>query len=240
MKVIYETKGRAQEYCPLAASIYFGCEHGCSYCFAPKVLKKTRNDFLQPRYRAGALDVLMREAPQYAGKEVLMSFTTDPYQSIDKALLFTRGALGIFAQYGIRPVILTKGGLRSMRDFDILESCGGKYGATLTFLDPTLSQLEEPGAASPQDRIEALYQAKKKGIETWVSLEPVIDPQEALEIIYLTHHFVDEYKVGRLNYDPRAKSVDWQKFGGNVIETLEHFGKRYYIKRDLAAYYKRG
>ncbi len=238
MKVIYETKGRAQEYCSLAASIYFGCEHGCFYCFAPKVLKKTRNDFLQPRYRSGAINTLMKEAPRYFGREILMSFTTDPYQPIDQELELTRTALEIFAASKIRPVVLTKGGFRSIRDFDILKACGGKYGVTLTHLDPTLSQLEEPGAASPQERIEALAQAKQSGIETWVSLEPVLDPDEALEIVLQTHQWVDEYRVGKLNYDSRAKSINWRKFAADIVDVLEGYRKYYYIKRDLAAFLK--
>jgi DNA repair photolyase len=33
--VIYEPKGKAGEYAPLALNLYAGCSHGCTYCFAP-------------------------------------------------------------------------------------------------------------------------------------------------------------------------------------------------------------
>lgn len=234
MKAIYETKGRAWEYCELAVSLYSGCEHGCFYCFAPRVLRKTRNDFLQARARKGVLTALAKEAPQYAGKEVLMSFTTDPYQPIDAELKLTRQAIEIFFSNNIRPVILTKGGLRSMRDFDILHICDAKYGATLTYLDTALSQLEEPGAAQPEERIAALRQAHESGIYTWVSLEPVIDPAESLEIIRRTRDFVDEYRIGVLNYDKRAKDINYSKFAAEAAELLS--GKRFRIKNDLRKY----
>ncbi|GAJ10528.1 unnamed protein product, partial [marine sediment metagenome] len=31
MKAIYETRGRAREYCGLAINLYTGCEHRCVY-----------------------------------------------------------------------------------------------------------------------------------------------------------------------------------------------------------------
>lgn len=33
MKAIYETKGRAREFCELAINLYTGCRHRCSYCY---------------------------------------------------------------------------------------------------------------------------------------------------------------------------------------------------------------
>jgi DNA repair photolyase len=44
-KVIYEPSGRAKEYGDLALNIYTGCSFGCTYCFAPAVLKKDRETF---------------------------------------------------------------------------------------------------------------------------------------------------------------------------------------------------
>jgi DNA repair photolyase len=41
-------------------------------------------------------------------------------------------------------------------------------------------------------RIAAIKAAHEMGIRTWVSLEPVIDPDQALELIEQIHPFVDE------------------------------------------------
>lgn len=236
MQTIYEPKGRAKEYGELALNLYRGCSHGCFYCYAPKVLRITREDFLDPQPKPNIIEKLKKTAPQYTGLEVFLCFTCDPYQPIDSKLRLTRQALEIFAQNEIKPTILTKGGIRSTRDFDILFNCDGKYGATLTYLDPALSQLEEPTAAPPQERIEALKQAHESRIYTWVSLEPVIDPEQSLEIIRMTHEYVNEYRVGKWNHDERAKEIDWKAFTQKAVTLLEKYNKKYYIKEDLRKY----
>ncbi|MGE5604285.1 MAG: hypothetical protein ACM3YE_01175 [Bacteroidota bacterium] len=54
----------------------------------------------------------------------------------------------------------------------------------------------------------------------WASLEPVIDPEESLEIIRQTHEYVDLYKVGKLNYNQIEKTIDWREFAENAIMLL--------------------
>ena len=69
------------------------------------------------------------------------------------------------------------------------------------------------------------------GIKTWVSLEPVIDPDQALELIEQIHPFVDHWKVGKLNY--RNLEVDWLKFREDVTKQLDSVGANYYLKKSL-------
>jgi len=234
MKVIYEPKGKAREYCDLAANLYRGCEHGCVDCYAPAVLHMKRDEFTNnPSLRPGVIEAMEKEAPKYAGREVHLCFTTDPYQPIDKKHQITRKAIKILKANNITVRILTKGGLRSTRDFDLLEPDRDWYGATLTFTGITRSVEFEPLAAPPLSRIEALKVAHELGIRTWVSLEPVRDPEETLKLIKMTHPFVDAFKVGKWNYDPRAKEIDWKGFVHRAVELLDSLGKEYYIKDDL-------
>ena len=71
------------------------------------------------------------------------------------------------------------------------------------------------------------------GIFTYVSLEPVWDLEQSLEIIDRTHEFVDHYKVGKLNYNTRQRSIDWSKCHKDMVASLERYAKYYYIKKDL-------
>jgi len=235
--MIYEPRGKAREYSPLALNIFSGCDHGCGYCYAPSCTYKSREKFRRPRLRESILPRVEKEAKRYAGCECLLCFTCDPYQHLEQETGVTREVITLLLNNGVGVNILTKGGRRSTRDFDILALAAkqwmARYGATLTFIRTEDSAYYEPGAAPPAERIESLREAKALGIPTWVSFEPVIDPDLTLELIRLTHPFVDAYKLGKWNYSKEARKIDWVDFGTRAIALLESLGKEYYIKKDL-------
>ncbi len=239
LQAIYQPKGRAAEYATYACNLYRGCTHGCVYCYAPSVLHMERGEFhSQCVERPGILDKLRHDAKLIAARgdnpvlndPVLFCFTSDPYQPGAHA---TRAALSIMREFGVPFSVLTKGTM-AWRDFDLY----GKddlFGMTLTFFTWELSRDWEPRAASPGGRMAQLRLAHTKGIRTWASLEPVIDPAQTLLLIDQTHDYVDHYAVGKLNYHPLAKSIDWPKFLSDVLVKLRGYGNSYYIKADLEA-----
>lgn len=242
MTIIYEPKGKALEYSPLAANLYKGCSHGCQYCYVPnippyKFVKNARQDFYSsPSPRVSVLTELEKDARKYRGdnRRILMSFTSDAYQPIEQEYQITRGALKIMAKYNLHPQILTKAGEWAVkRDADVLNLSGCTWATTLTCDDNEKSIEWEPGAALPEDRIAALERAHGMGIETWVSLEPVVDPDASIRIIRDTHKFVDLYKVGKLNHHPLEKTIDWTDFLARAEDVLNTYNKARYIKADL-------
>lgn len=246
MTIIYKPKGKALEYCEgLAANLYEGCGHRCTYCYVPVFKSRfspENEDFVRKKFhrnvgpRKDAIAKLEKDAPKHSGEEVFFSFYCDPYQKIDTKTELTRAAIKILHKNDIRVNLLTKGGTRAVRDFDLLKENNGKFGTTLTFLHLKDSLSYEPGAAFPKDRIEAIKKAKKKGIRTWVSLEPVIDTAQTIEIVEATREFVDEYKVGRWNYAPMAEDIDWRKFLTDITKTFKKHDLNYYIKEDLKVF----
>lgn len=236
MPLIYEPRGKAAEYSPLSMNIYKGCSHGCVYCYAPSATYKQRDVFhsnVQPRNNF--FQELGKDVVKFRGdkRPILLCFTTDPYQPIEETAKLTRISIKRLIENGNVVKVLTKGGTRAVRDFDIMKTGNCDFGATLTFMDEKRSIEWEPGAASPADRINALRLAKESGIKTWVSLEPVIDPEQVYEIINATHEFVDLYKVGKINYHPLSKTINWHKFRVNVESLLTSLNKDFYIKDDL-------
>ena len=237
--VIYEPKGMAKEYSPLAVNLYRGCQHGCVYCYAPDTIRVDRQQFSKAIPRDKIIQRLTKDAPKAAADgatgNVLLCFTCDPYQPLEDIYHLTHQAIPILHSNGFNVTILTKGGQRAERDFDLYQP-GDEFAATLTFMDWVKSYAWEPEAAAPAQRIATLRKAHYHGIKTWVSLEPVIDPAETLEIIRQTHSFVDFYKVGTLNNHPEAANIDWPQFAKDVVVTLKEYDCKYYLKNDLRKY----
>lgn len=233
MNIIYEPKGPAAEYAHKALNHRIGCSHGCSYCFGPATLRMDKEKFHKPHDRKGVLAALQKEAPKFTGTDerVLLCFIGDPYDIINNESNLTRDVLRILRTNDVPFQILTKGGMRAVPDFD-LYSRADAFGTTLTFLEGLKSFEYEPHAATPGDRIRAIEIAHAQNIETFVSLEPVIDPQQSLKIIERTHKFVDHYRIGKLNHQP--SKINWRRFAIAAIKLCRDLGKDYYIKNDLA------
>lgn len=240
MKIIYEPKGAAKEYSELAVNLYTGCEHGCKYCYAPSCRFKTKEEYFSNQYiRKDVLNLLEKDLQEMSRNEdkrrVLFCFICDPYQKDESFNAITREALLLFKKYNISFQVLTKGGIKATRDFDLYKNKDA-FAVTLTFLDKNKSLEWEPNAALPSERIESLKIAYSKGIETWVSFEPVIECEECFKLIDETYKFVDLYKIGKINHYKDAPKQDWEKFTKEVIAKLEKLGKKYYIKDSLKKY----
>lgn len=151
--------------------------------------------------------------------------------------MLTRDCLQLFNNHDINFQILTKGGTKAVRDFDLYKQ-GDAFACTLTFWNEQKSLEWEPKAMLPSDRIKALEIAKANNIETWASFEPVIDPKETFELIDRTKDFVDLYKIGKINRFKTGIEVDWRKFTVFTMNYLDKLGKKYYIKDSLKQYLK--
>ena len=239
MPVIYEPGGKAREYAPLALNLYTGCTHGCRYCYVPRVLFRGRDEFhtnVEPR--KNILVQLERDAKRLAGdeREILLSFTSDPYQPAEAEFGVTRQAIKILREHDLRFTILSKGGLRAVQDFDLLRGYEKfRFGTTLITFEKRMANEWEPNAAAVVSRVVSLHRAKDAGFPTWVSLEPVIEPQAALTLIHRVHPLVDHWKIGKLNYFPDIeRRYDWIKFREDARALLDSLGADYHFKRNLA------
>ncbi|MCX6068018.1 MAG: radical SAM protein [Chloroflexi bacterium] len=237
--IIYAPAGKAGEYAPLATNPFRGCGHKCAYCYVPRVLHMTRDEFDKGAVdRPEYLPRLIKDALKYqaAGirEQVMLSFTTDPYHPGDTAL--TRSTIEVLQGYGLGVCTLTKGGTRALRDIDLFRPDRDAFASTLTSLDEGFSKKWERGAALPADRIDTLRAFHEHGIFTWVSLEPTLDVEASLKIVRKTHKFVDLYKIGRANYLPITKTTDWEDYTLRMTQLCQKLGVMHYVKRDLQQY----
>lgn len=239
-KLIYHPSGRAGEYANkgYAANLFRGCTHGCRYCFSPSILHMSREEFHASVTTVPDVLERLKADMKRIGKvkePVFLCFTCDPY-CVDADTRITRKAIEIILKSGNTVNILTKGGMKATRDFDLLSSVpGNKIGATLTFSATQSSRKWEPKAEDPYNRLEMLREAKEKWIQTWVSIEPVIIPIQSLEIMSWAMPYTDEFKIGKWNHDKRANEIDWKDFALKAIDLMECNNKQYMLKKELLA-----
>jgi len=244
---IYEPAGRAFEFAELALSIWPGCPHGCDYCF---MSTRPRSQFKSPEemQRAvtapeGVLEVVRRHLPRYSGtsRRVLIQFTGDAYPPAEADVGVTREVLAELRGSQVPFDVLTKAGGRAIRDFDLYADGAGRFAQTVITLNERWRREHEPGASKIGERYHTFAIAKHRGIETWCSLEPIIDPQGALGVLRTFGKVVDAWKIGKINEDPREKGVDWAAFGEVLAGHIRDCGiRRYYIKSSLERFMPHG
>lgn len=235
---IYEPKGAAKEYGDYALNIYTGCPHRCWYCFAPGVLHREKEQFhshVEPR--PGIVEEVKKQLDKenITGKLIHLCFTCDPYPTGYDSTA-TREVIKLLKEHGNHVQILTKGD--GSRDFDLLDG-EDWYGITVSSFaqKDTMTEIgimprcpHEPRAINPYARIAAAEAARRKGIKTWISLEPVVDA-DVLETFACFATAFDKVKIGKLNYHP--SDINWKEFGCRAEALCKMLGVDYYIKDSL-------
>jgi DNA repair photolyase len=165
---------------------------------------------------------------KYKGKKIMLCFMCDPYPAeIDTTS--TREIIKLVKGAGASVSILTKGASRAERDFDLLDS-GDSFGVTISS-NTAIAKVHEPNADNPFVRLIVLDKAKGAGIKTWVSCEPVLEPEAIYKLITEYGDSIDLYKIGKLNHYP--SDINWGEFGRECERLCKAYGRNYYIKEDL-------
>jgi len=230
VKPIYKPKGAAAEYGDYAVNIYTGCPHRCYYCFAPQVLHRDRETFhscVEPRRNIVGEVRKQLERENITGQLIHLCFTCDPYPTGYDSTA-TREVIQALKEYGNHVQILTKGD--GSRDFDLLDG-GDWYGITIDGGGVPLGLVN--ATKPPAFRQWDLMEANRRGIKTWISYEPVLDPENILGSIRVMAQYTDKVKIGKLNYHP--SDIDWAEFGREAEALCKSLGLDYYIKDSLRA-----
>ena len=221
-----------------------GCSHGCMYpCYAMLMAKrfgrvKNYDEWIKPKIVSNAIELLEKEIPKHKDKIkfVHLCFSTDPfmygYKEISDLSIQLLDRLG---KENIKCTALTKGVLplelgRLSRE--------NEYGITMISLNEEYRKKHEPFSAPYKERIDSLYSLHKKGIKTWVSIEPYPTPniinQNFTEILD-SISFVDKVIFGRLNYNSvvakyHSHKSFYNELSRQVTEFCEKYSKEFHIK----------
>jgi DNA repair photolyase len=235
------------EYADYCINHVEGCAHGCRFpCYAMMMKKrcgiiKSYKEWLQPKIVANALELLDKEIPRYKHKIkfVHLCFSTDPFMyKYPEVGDLTLKIIERLNKDNIRCVVLTKGIYAKVLVNTARYGKNNEYGITLVSLDDNFKQKIEPYSAPYKERIKSLEYLHKKGLKTWISMEPYPTPNIArqdLMHILKTVSFVDKIIFGKLNYNTTSNQLKGNdKFYMNcadlVIDFCKNNGIEYHIK----------
>jgi len=227
-----------------------GCVHGCRFpCYAYMMSKKfgrvtNMNEWRKVKIVGNALSLLEKEIKKHYGEidRVHLCFMTDPFMyDKDKNTLIpeiknlTLKIIETLNTNNIRVTTLTKGLYPDeILDEKFLKS--NEYGITLVSLSEQFKQSYEPYSAPYRVRIDSLKTLHKKGLKTWVSIEPYPTPNldnSALKIENLLNEiaFVDKLIFGKINYNVQStKFKDNDLFYKTISKTIITFCEKHKIK----------
>jgi len=155
---------------------YFGCEHGCVYCYSRSVFRDRELALSWGRFvkaKSNILDVLSREVNRKPSRVVGVSTVTDPYQPFESRLQLTRRCIEILSRHNFPISIQTKSAL-VLRDLDLIKQNNFDVGVTVTTMDSGLASRLEPRASRPDARASVLEEFASRSVKTWVFLGPII------------------------------------------------------------------
>jgi DNA repair photolyase len=183
---------------------YEGCSCNCLYCYirGSKYGKNMEDGLV---VKSNALDVLEKQLAARAKKNqygiVAVGSATDAYIHHEERLKMTEGILKLLLKYRFPVFISTKCTLIT-RDIDLLKKIdkmailphdlhqlkrGAILSVSISTLTEKISNILEPGAAPPLQRLQLVKQLKEEGFLVGVNAIPLLpfisDTEEELEKI---------------------------------------------------------
>ncbi len=214
---------------PFSQSIspYYGCEHGCVYCYARPshayLGLSSGLDFETRLFvKENASQLLRQElsSPGYRCEAIALGANTDPYQPIEREHRVTRSVLEVLRDFRHPVSIVTKSSLIE-RDLDILGELGEenlvRVFISVGTLDGEIARRLEPRAVAPYRRIETLRHLARAGVPCSVIVAPIIpflndkDLEAVIREAALAGATGAGYTLVRLPYEVKLLFKDWLK-----------------------------
>ena len=265
-KCLYSPSGAAREYAAVACNLYRGCPYQCKYCYNRKgwtskvmgvdhaVLKcKFTNEKTRSKKYHGisaesyAMHVFISEVDKdidYLRQTgIFYSFSTDP-MCPDAIHLTVSTALYAISK-GIPVRILTK---NTEWDESLLSQLLLlphdqrrllSIGFTLTGCDDW-----EPFASKNTLRVQMMKTLHEKGVQTFASIEPVIDFTKSFQMIRDTLDCCDFYLIGLLSHfkdyyqDGSGKSFEGTLFFRRIFILQQILGLKIYYKESVKKHFE--
>jgi len=235
------------EYADYCINHVEGCAHGCQFpCYAMMMKKrcgvvKSYKEWIQPKIVSNSLELLDKEIPRYKHKIkfVHLCFSTDPFMyKYPEVENLTLKIIKRLNKDNIRCVVLTKGIYPEVLADKEKYGSNNEYGITIVSLDNKFKEKFEPYSAPYSERINSLKYLHKKGLKTWISMEPYPTPnliKQDLTYILKAVAFVDKIIFGKINYNTtsyqyKENELFFRESANMVVDFCERNKIEYHIK----------
>lgn len=167
-----------------AVSPYRGCQAGCRHraarhCHRYLGLDPGEDFAARIVVKTDLADRLRRElaSPRWSGEPVALGLTGDCYQGVEEAYRLMPGIIRALADAGNPFTVLTRSPL-VLRDIDLLREAAkvARVSAAVSvgFVDDRMRRQIEPGAATPQRRLELCAALNEAGIPCGILMAPIL------------------------------------------------------------------
>lgn len=193
------------EWSERTENIAKGCVNGCLYCYAAanaaRFKQRDRADWPREELTRKAL---MKSYPKRDGVIMFPSahditpFNADAYIRVAKLILAAGNRLLIVSKPRLECIARLTEELGQWKE-QIL------FRFTIGSLDATECKFWEPGAPTPQERIEALQLAKSRGYQISVSIEPMLEGADMAigTVSAVEDHVTETIWIGKMNQPGR-------------------------------------
>ena len=158
-------------------NLYRGCSHRCIYCDSRSECYQIEDFDGEILVKVNAPELLREELARKRVKGVIgLGSMNDPLMPLPPRYDLTPRILDIIAEFGFPVHIITKSD-RVLRVIDTLAEISRVYASvsfTVTTADDALAAQVEPFAPRPSARFAAMRALAERGIQTGVTLMPVL------------------------------------------------------------------
>ncbi len=163
---------------------YMGCVHRCTFCYVRAFEQRAERPFddrygSSIRVKLNIAEVLRCELSRrnWTGGGIVIGAATDPYQPAEGRYRLTRACVEVLRAAANPFSIITRGPL-IVRDAELLADASAVTDVHVTFSVPTVDEqvwrTTEPGTAPPQQRLRALTELVRAGVQASVGMAPLL------------------------------------------------------------------
>jgi len=194
-------------------NLYRGCQHRCIYCDSRSACYRLDNFDRDVMIKANAIALLRKELSSKRVKGTIGTGSmNDPYMPLEAEVNLTGRALAVIAEFRFPVHVLTKSDL-VLRDLDTLCQINRIRAAvsfTITTADDELGRRLEPGAALVSDRFRAMKVLADHGIQTGVTMMPILpfiedNEENVRQIVEQAHAHGASYIIPRFGMSLRDR-----------------------------------